>query len=75
MRQHEIETTKADVLLELRQLVYQCDLTMKSVTVSYFQMMNLLLSPLPIQYRALVESSNLYEEGQQLWYSSHIPQH
>lgn len=38
---------------------------MKSITVAYFQMMNILLSPLPIQYRALVESSNLYEEGQQ----------
>lgn len=63
--QQEIEKTKTELLLELRQLVYQCDLTMKSITVAYFQMMNILLSPLPIQYRALVESSNLYEEGQQ----------
>lgn len=64
-QQHKLESTKRDVLVELRQLIYQCDLTMKSVTVAYFQMMNNVLSPLPIQYRALSDSSNLYEEGQQ----------
>ena len=64
-QQQKLESTKRDVLVELRQLIYQCDLTMKSVTVAYFQMMNNLLSPLPIQYRALSDNSNMYEEGQQ----------
>ena len=38
---------------------------MKSVTLDYFKMMDGLLSPLPLQYRALAESSKGYEEGQQ----------
>ena len=32
-RQRELENTKSKVLLELRQLVYQCDQTMKAVSV------------------------------------------
>ena len=30
-RQKELENTKASILVELRQLVYQCDMTMKAV--------------------------------------------
>lgn len=30
-RQKELETTKSHILVELRQLVYQCDQTMKAV--------------------------------------------
>ena len=64
-QQKKLESTKRDVSVELRQLIYQCDLPMKSVTVAYFHMMNNVFSPLPIQYRALFGSSYLYEEGQQ----------
>ena len=32
-RQRELESTKSKVLVELRQLVYQCDMTMKAVSV------------------------------------------
>ena len=38
---------------------------MKSAAVAYFEMMNVLISPLPIQYRALHDSSEVYNEGQQ----------
>ena len=31
-RQRELENTKAKILVELRQLVYQCDMTMKAVS-------------------------------------------
>ena len=31
-RQRELETTKSNILVELRQLVYQCDQTMKAVS-------------------------------------------
>lgn len=31
-RQRELESTKSKVLVELRQLVYQCDMTMKAVS-------------------------------------------
>jgi len=35
-RQRELENTKSNVLVELRQLVYQCDMTMKAVRFSKF---------------------------------------
>ncbi|XP_047122384.1 rho GTPase-activating protein 45 isoform X1 [Hydra vulgaris] len=65
VRQHEIQRVKADVLLDLRQLIYQCDKTMKSVTIAYFKMMEGLFNVLPTQYKTLAESSKGYEEGQQ----------
>ncbi|XP_022783063.1 rho GTPase-activating protein 45-like isoform X2 [Stylophora pistillata] len=64
-RQRELENTKANILVELRQLVYQCDMTMKAVTCNYFQMMNALVSPGPIQFQTLAESSRNYEPGNQ----------
>ena len=64
-RQQELERMKSESLIELRQLVYQCDMTMKQETIKYFQMMNQLLNQLPVQYGALAESSKNYEEGQQ----------
>lgn len=36
---------------------------MKQNTIAYFQMMNNLLSPLPVQYRALADGCESYEEG------------
>ncbi|XP_066932708.1 rho GTPase-activating protein 45-like isoform X2 [Clytia hemisphaerica] len=64
-RQQELERMKSESLIELRQLVYQCDMTMKQVTIAYFQMMHQLLNPLPVQYKTLAESCKNYEEGQQ----------
>lgn len=64
-RQRELESTKSKVLVELRQLVYQCDMTMKAVTCNYFQMMNTLASPSPVRFQTLAESSRNYEPGNQ----------
>ncbi|KAL9950291.1 hypothetical protein ACROYT_G042770 [Oculina patagonica] len=64
-RQQELEKTKANILVELRQLVYQCDQTMKAVTCNYFQMMNALASCAPVQFQTLAESSRNYEPGNQ----------
>lgn len=64
-RQQELERIKSESLIELRQLVYQCDTTMKIITIDYFKMMNSLYNPLPVQYRALADSCKNYEEGQQ----------
>ena len=36
-RQRELECKKSKVLVELRQLVYQCDMTMKAVSFIIFQ--------------------------------------
>lgn len=65
VRQQELERVKSESLIGLRKLVYQCDMTMKQITTAYFQMMDNLLNPLPVQYRALADSCKNYEEGQQ----------
>ena len=35
-RQKDLENTKSNILVELRQLVYQCDMTMKAVGLNPF---------------------------------------
>ena len=64
-RQSELERTKADVLLELRRLVCQCDTQMKSCTISYFNMMYGLVKTMPTHFKTLAEGCKTYEEGQQ----------
>jgi len=65
LRQHEKEKTRESVLLELRGLVYQCDMTMRAVTCGYFQMMEQLASPLPQQYSTLAKDNKQSEIGKQ----------
>lgn len=56
---------KRDVLLQLRELILQCDQTMKAVTVGYFQLQHTVAAPAPVQFQTLCESSRLYEPGSQ----------
>ena len=45
---------KRDVLVQLRELILQCDQTMKGVTVCYFQLQHTVAAPAPVQvYGAL----------------------
>ncbi|OQR69333.1 minor histocompatibility protein HA-1-like [Tropilaelaps mercedesae] len=60
-----IERTKADVLRQVRELIGQCDNTMKAVTVAYFQLQHSVTAPAPVQFQTLCESSRLYEPGSQ----------
>ncbi|XP_022646905.1 rho GTPase-activating protein 45-like isoform X5 [Varroa destructor] len=60
-----IEKTKADVLKQVRELIVQCDNTMKAVTVAYFQLQHSVTAPAPVQFQTLCESSRLYEPGSQ----------
>jgi hypothetical protein len=41
--------TKAQVLQQVRELMFQCDQTMKSVTVAYFQLQHSITAPSPVQ--------------------------
>jgi hypothetical protein len=52
--------------LQVRELILQCDQTMKAVTVSYFQLQHTLTAPVPVQFQTLCESSRLYEPGEML---------
>ncbi|XP_045139333.1 rho GTPase-activating protein 45-like isoform X4 [Portunus trituberculatus] len=56
---------KRDVLVQLRDLIFQCDQTMKAVTVGYFQLQHTVAAPAPVQFQTLCESSRLYEPGSQ----------
>nr|XP_006813177.1 PREDICTED: rho GTPase-activating protein 29-like [Saccoglossus kowalevskii] len=64
-KQGEMEDTKRDLIVQLRELIYQCDQTMKAVTVGYFQLMNSLSAPAPVQFQALSGPCREYEPGAQ----------
>uniref|UniRef100_A0A8C4SQR6 Rho GTPase-activating protein 29 n=1 Tax=Erpetoichthys calabaricus TaxID=27687 RepID=A0A8C4SQR6_ERPCA len=50
-------------IADLRELVFQCDLTLK-VTVNLFQMQQAQVVSLPVNYQTLCESAKLYEPGE-----------
>ncbi|XP_030629680.1 rho GTPase-activating protein 29 [Chanos chanos] len=56
--------TKSEILSQIRELVFQCDLTLKAVTVNWFQMQHAQSVPRPVNYQALCERAKQYEPGQ-----------
>ncbi|XP_074597974.1 rho GTPase-activating protein 45-like isoform X2 [Brevipalpus obovatus] len=56
---------KKELLIRIRELLHQCDQTLKAVTVAYFQSQHTVSAPLPVQFQTLCESSKLYEPGSQ----------
>uniref|UniRef100_A0A8C6YUW1 Rho GTPase-activating protein 29 n=1 Tax=Nothoprocta perdicaria TaxID=30464 RepID=A0A8C6YUW1_NOTPE len=60
-----LESFKSDVLTQLRELIYQCDLTLKAATVNLFQLQHAQVVSLPVNCQSLCESAKLYEPGQQ----------
>ncbi|KAM7287105.1 rho GTPase-activating protein 45 [Ixodes scapularis] len=60
-----LERTKMEVLQQVRELMCQCDQTMKAVTVAYFQLQHTVSAPAPVQFQTLCESSRMYEPGSQ----------
>ncbi|KAJ3600089.1 hypothetical protein NHX12_034041 [Muraenolepis orangiensis] len=61
----ELEHTKVTVLRMLQELVKQSDQTLRSATISYYQIMHMQTVALPVNYQTLCESSKLYDLGQQ----------
>ncbi|XP_070562883.1 rho GTPase-activating protein 29-like isoform X2 [Ptychodera flava] len=64
-KQKDVQETKKALVTELRELIWQCDQTMKAVTVGYFQLMHSLSAPAPVQYQSLTEQCRIYEPGAQ----------
>uniref|UniRef100_UPI00398EEFDB rho GTPase-activating protein 29-like isoform X2 n=1 Tax=Pristiophorus japonicus TaxID=55135 RepID=UPI00398EEFDB len=64
-KRSNMENVKSDILTQLRELIYQCDLTLKSVTVNLFQVQHAQVVSLPVNYQSLCENTKLYEPGQQ----------
>ncbi|MBN3323945.1 RHG29 protein, partial [Atractosteus spatula] len=60
----DLENAKSEILTQIRELVFQCDLTLKAVTVNWFQMQHAQVVSLPVNYQSLCESAKLYEPGQ-----------
>lgn len=64
-RRNDLENTKREILAQLRTLVFQCDLTLKAVTVNLFQMQHLQAASLASSLQSLCESAKLYDPGQE----------
>ncbi|XP_069497317.1 rho GTPase-activating protein 29 isoform X2 [Ambystoma mexicanum] len=64
-KRNYLENFKSEVLTQLREMIYQCDLTLKAATVNLFQMQHAQVVSLPVNFQALCESAKLYEPGQQ----------
>ncbi|XP_039104109.1 rho GTPase-activating protein 45 isoform X2 [Hyaena hyaena] len=71
-QKQELEDTKVTVLRQVQEIVRQSDQTIKSATISYYQLMHMQTAPLPVHFQMLCESSKLYDPGQQ--YASHVCQ-
>ncbi|XP_074523608.1 rho GTPase-activating protein 45 isoform X2 [Halichoeres trimaculatus] len=69
-QQLELEHTKVTVLRQLQDVVKQSDQTLRSATISYYQLMHMQTVALPVHYQTLCESSKLYDPGQQ--YAAHV---
>ncbi|XP_043073039.1 rho GTPase-activating protein 29 isoform X2 [Puntigrus tetrazona] len=59
-----LSNAKSEILAQIRKLVFQCDLTLKAVTVNWFQMQQVQTQPLSVNYQALNEQAKKYEPGQ-----------
>ncbi|KAM7388469.1 hypothetical protein PAMP_024641 [Pampus punctatissimus] len=66
----ELEHTKVTVLRQLQDVIKQSDQTLRSATISYYQLMHMQTVALPVHYQTLCESSKLYDPGQQ--YAAHV---
>ncbi|CAL8320927.1 unnamed protein product [Arctogadus glacialis] len=63
-RRMDLANAKSTVLTQIRELVFRCDLTLKAVTVNWFQMQQAQNVTLPTHFQALSESAKLYEPGE-----------
>lgn len=64
VRRMDLANAKSTILTQIREMVFQCDLTLKAVTVNWFQMQQAQTVSLPAHHQALSESAKLYEPGE-----------
>ncbi|KAK7944341.1 hypothetical protein WMY93_000069 [Mugilogobius chulae] len=63
-RKMDLSNAKKTILTQIREMVFQCDLTLKAVTVNWFQMQQVLNASLPTHHQALCDNAKLYEPGE-----------
>ncbi|XP_062843467.1 rho GTPase-activating protein 29-like isoform X2 [Trichomycterus rosablanca] len=59
-----LEKAKAEILTQLRELIFQCDLTLKAVTVNWFQLLHNQMVSVPQRYQTLCDQAKQYDPGQ-----------
>ncbi|KAM9350203.1 rho GTPase-activating protein 29-like [Symphorus nematophorus] len=64
VRRMDLANAKSTFLTQIREMIFQCDLTLKAVTVNWFQMQQAQTVSLPAHYQALSESAKLYDPGE-----------
>ncbi|XP_035827402.1 rho GTPase-activating protein 45 isoform X1 [Aplysia californica] len=64
-RQQELFKVKKEQLARIREQIQLCDQVIQSATVEYFQLYHTVISPIPVQYQTLSDSSKSYEPGSQ----------
>uniref|UniRef100_A0A8C8BZ11 Rho GTPase activating protein 45 n=1 Tax=Oncorhynchus tshawytscha TaxID=74940 RepID=A0A8C8BZ11_ONCTS len=69
-RHQEREQTKGSTLRQIHDVIRHTDHTLRSCTVSYYQLLHMQTAVLPVHYQTLCESTKLYEPGQQ--YAAHV---
>ncbi|XP_019130413.1 rho GTPase-activating protein 29 isoform X2 [Larimichthys crocea] len=60
----DLVNTKSEIITQIREMVSQCDLTLKAVTVNWFQLQQAQVVSLPVNHQTLCENAKLYEPGQ-----------
>ncbi|XP_037613026.1 rho GTPase-activating protein 29 isoform X2 [Sebastes umbrosus] len=60
----DLVNTKSEIITQIREMVSQCDLTLKAMTVNWFQLQQAQVVSLPVNHQSLCENAKLYEPGQ-----------
>ncbi|XP_053326285.1 rho GTPase-activating protein 29 [Spea bombifrons] len=64
-KRSDMESFKSEMLTQIRELVFQCDLTLKAATVNLFQLQHAQVVSVPVNCQTLCENAKLYEPGHQ----------
>ncbi|XP_037311201.2 rho GTPase-activating protein 29 isoform X2 [Pungitius pungitius] len=60
----DLTNAKSEIITQIREMVSQCDLTLKAVSVNWFQLQQAQVVSLPVNHQSLCENAKQYEPGQ-----------
>uniref|UniRef100_A0A670Y422 Rho GTPase-activating protein 29 n=1 Tax=Pseudonaja textilis TaxID=8673 RepID=A0A670Y422_PSETE len=73
-KRNNLENFKSVILTQLREQIYQCDLTLKAATVNIFHLQHTLYVSMPVNCQLLCERAKLYDPGKKLFeYVKNLP--
>ncbi|KAH3849164.1 rho GTPase-activating protein 45-like isoform X2 [Dreissena polymorpha] len=64
-RHRDLQNTKKELLAAIREQIYLSDQAIRKVTTDYFQLLQTVSAPVPIQYNTLCDTSKRYDPGSQ----------